>query len=249
MVMVLAFYPNGILADGFSQTYLYKVKAPTLHVNHSDATIELVSRTLSVMEDDTLINIRILHHEKYQDTANSLITHRGGRNGIISFQYREEGTQIQQLLSPTVGKNFLILIYPSASIPQFFQMMQRERIASHLAIWLIVLQNEVDLEEVLPGLEGKLEDGTQVVLLVEVSATVCRFFSSQLDFEGRVSNVLQYSSLDSSLLKNANRCGKPWTTCSCTASVEISLASVERKGESYDMGKVRAAAVDRATLR
>ncbi|XP_066983174.1 uncharacterized protein [Macrobrachium rosenbergii] len=174
--IVLTLCPHGISARGFNSSYLSRVKASVLQVNDSDSTTELVSRALTIMREERPVNFRILHHERFQDTVNSLNPHTMAINGIITFQFREEVVQIQQLLFPASGKTFLILFSPPEIIPRIFQKIQRDRIASHFVTWLIILRNENDLEEVLLGLEGKMEDGTQVVLLIGTSSPVGRFF-------------------------------------------------------------------------
>ncbi|XP_068204641.1 glutamate receptor ionotropic, delta-1-like [Palaemon carinicauda] len=126
---------------------------------------EMLKVLLASLDLEEPLHLRILYEEVYEDVMTSLSALYRKKDGVMTYTYQNAMPELGHLLSPSVGKRLLLLLCSPEAILNVFEKIQEEELDSHFVPWLVVLDNRASLEQVVSGLQGKIDEGTQVLLL------------------------------------------------------------------------------------
>ncbi|XP_064101830.1 uncharacterized protein LOC135212391 [Macrobrachium nipponense] len=142
---------------------------------------ELLKGLLAMMEQKESLRVRILYEEEFEDVVRNLAAVLRERSGLMTFRYQKALLELGHLLAPASGRPLLILLCSSEVILEIFKKVQEKVFDSHYVLWLVILDNAANLEQVIVGLKGNIDEGTQVILLAMEKEMRAKIFLTRPD--------------------------------------------------------------------
>ncbi|XP_066949953.1 probable glutamate receptor isoform X2 [Macrobrachium rosenbergii] len=123
----------------------------------------------------------------FSDVVRSLASVLREKTGLMIFRYQKALLELGHLLAPATGRQLLMLLCSSNVILEIFEKVQEKELDSHFVSWLVILDNIANLEKVILGLKGNIDEGTQVILLAVKEEMQAKVFITRPDPQDIVS--------------------------------------------------------------
>ncbi|XP_064102407.1 probable glutamate receptor isoform X2 [Macrobrachium nipponense] len=142
---------------------------------------ELLRALLVMMDQKEPLHVRILYEKVFEDVVRNLTAKLVEKSGLMTFRYQKASLELGHLLTPATGRQQLILLCSSNIVLEVFEKVQQKKLDSHFVSWLVILDNITNVEQVVLGLKGNIDEGTQVILLAVKEEMHAKVFLTQPD--------------------------------------------------------------------
>ncbi|XP_066983160.1 glutamate receptor ionotropic, delta-2-like [Macrobrachium rosenbergii] len=143
-----------------------------------------IQTIIEELSKDPAVHFQILYDEQHEETTSTVFKKMPA--GLTMFRY-ERAMLLRQLLKPSSsGVTFLLTLCSPQNILDVFQKIRNLHLESHWVRWILMMEGETERDGVMAGLDGILNEGTQVAILTRNSAGHLSVFTSRLTFRGTI---------------------------------------------------------------